>query len=92
MTLNQQKKILNPLKVLLRIPVPWVFVLTYLVGLVLQVIFPLNILSQEALFFVKIAGIVLFAIGPFFATWSLIIFRKSGTTTTPGESSKKLVM
>ncbi len=70
---------------------PWVFVLTYLVGLFLQVIFPTNILSQEALFFVKIAGIVLFAIGAFFASWSLIIFRKSGTTTTPGERSKKLV-
>jgi len=92
MTLKQQKKILNPLKILLYIPVPWVFVLTYLIGVVLQVIFPFNILSQEALFYVKITGIVLFAIGAFFASWSLIIFRKARTTTTPGLSSKKLIM
>lgn len=82
---------LNPLKILLHIPVPWVFILTYLLGLVLQLIFPFNILSQEASFIIKIIGIILFALGAFFASWSLIIFRKARTTTTPGESSKKLV-
>ena len=89
--MNQQKKISNPLKILLHVPVPWVFVLTYLIGLVLQLIFPFNIHSQEVLFFIKIIGIVLFALGAVFASWSLIIFHKAHTTTTPGESSKKLV-
>ena len=91
MALNQQKKILSPLKILLYIPVPWVFVLIFLIGLVFQLMFPLNILTRETSFFVIIIGIVLFASGMLLATWSLIIFRKARTTTTPGESSKKLV-
>jgi len=82
---------LNPIKFLLRIPVPWVFILTYLVGLVIQVIFPLHILPHEYLYSIKISGIVLFAAGAFFATWSLVIFHRASTTTTPGESSKKLI-
>jgi protein-S-isoprenylcysteine O-methyltransferase Ste14 len=85
------KKIVNSLKILLHIPVPWVFVLTYLIGLLLQVVFPIIIHSQELLF-VKIFGIVLFGIGAFIASWSLIIFRKARTTTTPGERSKKLII
>jgi protein-S-isoprenylcysteine O-methyltransferase Ste14 len=85
------EKNLNPIKILLRIPVPWVFILAYLIGIVPQLIFPFNLLSQENLFFIKIAGGILFALGAVFAAWSLIIFRKAPTTTTPGESSKKLV-
>jgi len=48
-------------------------------------------LPYKNLFFIKIAGGILFALGAVFAAWSLIIFRKAPTTTTPGESSKKLV-
>lgn len=91
MKFNKQKKILSFEKILLKIPVPWVFVLTYLVGVVFQLIFPINIFSQNVLFFIKIIGVVLFLIGAFLAAWSLIIFRKARTTTTPGERSKKLV-
>lgn len=92
MTLNQQKKVIKPIRFLLRIPVPWVFVLIYLVGLVFQFIFPFHFLSQETLFYVKIIGVVLFAIGAFLASWSLIIFHKASTTTTPGEKSAKLIV
>lgn len=91
MTTHQRKKTLNPIKILLQIPVPWVFVLTYLVGIIPQFIFPFNNCSTDALFFIKIAGIVLFAVGMFFALWSLIIFHNAHTTTTPGERSKRLV-
>ncbi len=91
MTLNQQKKTSRLFKILLRIPVPWVFVLTYLVGVALQIIFPINIRSQGALFFIKILGIVLFLIAAIFASWSQILFRKAKTTTTPGERSAKFV-
>jgi protein-S-isoprenylcysteine O-methyltransferase Ste14 len=78
-------------KILLRIPVPWVFILTYLVGLALHFIFPFRILSGTELISAKIGGVVLFAIGAFFAAWSLLIFHKASTSTTPGEISKKLV-
>ena len=88
------KRITNsgPIRKLLHIPVPWVYVLTYLVALIPQLIFPIKIQSQEALTIIKITGLVLFAIGAFFAAWSLIIFHRARTTTTPGEKSTKLVM
>ncbi len=91
MTLKMQKGSFNPLKLLLKIPVPWVYILTYLIGLVFQILFPFQILSQDKLYIVKIIGIVLFLIGLIFASWSLIIFHKASTTTTPGESSRKLI-
>jgi Putative protein-S-isoprenylcysteine methyltransferase len=89
-TVNQWKK--NPIRLLLNIPVPWVFVLGYLVGLIPQFLFPIAIHSQKASIIIKIIGVVLFLIGAFFASWSLIIFHKARTTTTPGETSNKLVM
>jgi protein-S-isoprenylcysteine O-methyltransferase Ste14 len=90
--LNQQKGNYNPVRILLHIPVPWVFVLGYVVGLIPQFIFPVTIHSHLAMTIIKIGGLSLFAIGAFFAAWSLIIFHKAQNTTTPGESSKKLVM
>ena len=82
---------ISPAKMVLKIPVPWVFVLAYLLTLPFQWLFPFNFFSMEKLFFVKIAGIIFFATGAFFATWSLLIFHKATTTTTPGEHSKLLV-
>jgi protein-S-isoprenylcysteine O-methyltransferase Ste14 len=90
--LNQDKRKSNPVRLLLNLPVPWVFVLGYVVGLIPQFIFPVTIHSQPALTIVKVAGVSVFAVGALFAAWSLIIFHKAHTTTTPGESSKKLVM
>ena len=89
---NRQMLNLNPLKILLHIPVPWVYVLTYLIGLLFQFLVPFNLLSGETLTYVRIFGVVLFATGAIFASWSLIIFHKARTTTTPGESSEKIVM
>jgi len=91
MTSDQQNKQLKLTNILLKIPVPWVFVLAYLMGLLLQYIFPYQLQSQETVSFINIAGYMLFAIGVFFAAWSLLIFHKARTTTTPGESSVKLV-
>ena len=82
----------NPSKILLKIPVPWVFILTYLAGLIPHFLFPFNFLKHISTQEVKLAGAFLFVIGALFAAWSLIIFREASTTTTPGESSKKLVM
>ena len=69
--INLDKRNSNPLRILLNIPVPWVFVLGYLVGLIPQFIFPVTIHTQPGLTIVKIAGVSLFAIGALFAAWSL---------------------
>ena len=79
-------------KIIMRIPVPWVFVLTYLVGLVLHFVFPFNMFSKEASLIIRIAGVVLFATGMLLASCCLFLFHKVRTTTTPGEKSVKLVM
>lgn len=84
---------INLSKILLKIPVPWVFILTYLAGQIPQFLLPIGgdgiHVSIQA---VKIAGAFVFLFGALFAAWSLIIFREARTTTTPGESSKKLVI
>jgi protein-S-isoprenylcysteine O-methyltransferase Ste14 len=75
---------------LLRIPVPWVFVLAYLAGAGLEKLFPLK-LSSALPGRTFIVGVVLFAIGAIIAGWSWTIFRRAGTTRVPGESSSTLV-
>jgi protein-S-isoprenylcysteine O-methyltransferase Ste14 len=86
----------NRLKIselLLKIPVPWMFILTYLLGLIPQFLVPLGADGQHVnLQAAKIAGAFLFLFGGLFAAWSLIIFNETKLTTKPGKSSKKLVM
>lgn len=82
----------NPIRLLMYIPVPWVFVLNYLLGVGLESIQPR--LSQETIRSVPgiaIAGGMLFALGAVIAGWALVIFRKARTTTVPGRASAKLV-
>jgi protein-S-isoprenylcysteine O-methyltransferase Ste14 len=74
----------------MRIPVPWVFVLTYLLGAGLESLCP-GVVSPRATPATSIAGAVLFAAGAVIAGWGLAIFRNARTTTVPGESSAKLV-
>lgn len=81
----------NPNKLLLRIPVPWVFVLIYLIGVLLHSLFPLTSFSKETVFAMRIFGIILLALGVIIASWSLFIFRKARTTTTPGKVSAELI-
>jgi protein-S-isoprenylcysteine O-methyltransferase Ste14 len=91
MKLQHPIKISVPFRILLSIPVPWVFILTYLVGLAMQLILPLHLWPDGVLFYGIITGVILFNIGVVVATWSLIIFRKAHTTTTPGENSSRLI-
>lgn len=79
-------------RILLKIPVPWVYVLAYLVGVALQFILPTRFISPEKHTAVKIVGAGIFLVGALFAGWSLLIFRKARTTTTPGETSQKLIV
>jgi len=80
----------NPILLLMRIPVPWVFVLTYAVGAVLSSLRPFRA-GAGWLPGVSIAGGALFAVGGAIAGWSWMIFRKARTTTVPGRTSSKLV-
>jgi protein-S-isoprenylcysteine O-methyltransferase Ste14 len=74
----------------MRIPVPWVFVLAYLVGVGLEYLVPLELRSQAPLGFV-VAGAVLFCVGAAVAGWSWALFHKAGTTRVPGQPSTTLV-
>lgn len=82
---------MNPARLLLKIPVPWVFVLGYVAGLGLQVWLPYGTLSHEADWVSSGAGAGLFALGVVIAGWGLTLFHRASTTTVPGERSKQLV-
>jgi protein-S-isoprenylcysteine O-methyltransferase Ste14 len=80
----------NPVRLLLYVPVPWVFVLTYLLGAVLEHVHH-GTTSRTAASVSTTAGTVLFAVGAIIAGWGLVLFRKAKTTTVPGKLSGKLV-
>ena len=85
------KNIAIPFRVLLRVPVPWVYVLTYLIGVVLERAWPIRsrfALSANAA--VPLGGVV-FALGALIAGWGLFTFGKARTTTVPGRASVRLV-
>jgi protein-S-isoprenylcysteine O-methyltransferase Ste14 len=80
----------KPFQLLLHIPVPWVFVLTYIIGAILEHVLPLR--AGNARFpGLSVAGGVLFAIGATIAAWGLFTFRRARTTTVPGQASSQLV-
>jgi protein-S-isoprenylcysteine O-methyltransferase Ste14 len=72
------------------LPVPWVFVLAYLVGVVLEFVF-WGRGSLPGPNLVVVAGMVVFAVGAALAGWAWLIFRKARTTRVPGEASTTLV-
>lgn len=89
MSAAQQGANRNPLRILMRVPVPWVFVLTYLVGVGVEYAGPTH--AIKALPSVSVAGGVLFVIGAAIAGWGLLTFWRAGTTTVPGTASARLV-
>jgi protein-S-isoprenylcysteine O-methyltransferase Ste14 len=80
----------NPIRLLLAVPVPWVFVGCYLIGAALERLGSPGVHAAEA-HISNLLGAILFALGAVIAGWSLVIFYKARTTTTPGERSKELV-
>jgi protein-S-isoprenylcysteine O-methyltransferase Ste14 len=80
----------NFIQFLMRTPVPWMFILTYLVGVGLEYGYPFA-LPLKAPRSVSIAGGGLFAMGAVIAGWAWVIFHRAGTTRIPGQSSTILV-
>ena len=83
--------VVGPFRLLMRVPVPWVFVLAYLIGVGVEHVWatpPTGGLNGRATFFL---GAVLFTVGALVAGWGLVTFRKARTTTVPGEASSQLV-
>ena len=75
----------------MRIPVPWVFILAYLVGFVLQLYLPSPVWSAKIVHIGLIAGFVLVVVGVAVAFSALSIFKKRSTTTIPFETPTSLV-
>lgn len=88
---NQQKHPARPFRFLLRIPVPWVYVLAYIVGVGLEILLPFDFQSFNIVLYFRFGGALLFFIGAVLAGWGLFVFRKAHTTTVPGEKSQELV-
>jgi protein-S-isoprenylcysteine O-methyltransferase Ste14 len=76
----------------MRIPVPWVFILVYLVGVALQRVLPIVPPSPGLAWVIRVTGFVFIGIGIVFAFSALGIFRKTKTTTVPHETPSTLVI
>ena len=74
----------------LPVPVPWVFVLTYLAGVALEFAFQLGGFTRYHNFSTA-AGSVVFVLGAALAGWGWSIFYRARTTRVPGETSSTLV-
>ena len=79
------------IRLLLKVPVPWVFVLAYLISLLFQFNIHFPEFGDTAHHMIFLLGIILFVVGGILAVWSLHIFHKARTTTVPGKNSNKLI-
>jgi protein-S-isoprenylcysteine O-methyltransferase Ste14 len=75
----------------MRIPVPWVYVLIYLAGVILNFVVPINIHSERVLWIGRVAGIVIIVLGLLVAFSARNLFRMSSTTTVPFETPSRFV-
>ena len=79
----------NPIRLLLHLPVPWVFVLVFLVGVGVERMWPTHLLEHVPYF--GVAGGVALGLGAAIAGWGLVTFWNAKTTTVPGETSSQMV-
>jgi len=80
----------NPIRLLLNVPVPWVFILCYLLGVAVEFVAPFAF-TRDLPSSLSVAGAVAFAVGALVAIWPLLMFYKARTTTVPGKTSATLV-
>jgi protein-S-isoprenylcysteine O-methyltransferase Ste14 len=89
--IDEPRKAFLPTRLLMRLPVPWVFMLAYLAGVELQRLAPVGIGRPGVALTVKAAGAALLGLGAGLAAWGLFAFFRARTTTTPGNAPAKLV-
>src|SRR3954469_14105784 len=77
-------------RTLLRIPVPWVFVLTYLAGVGIETAFHRGGFFWDYKLLTPV-GMLIFTLGAGLAAWGWFIFHLARTTRIPGEASTALV-
>ncbi|HJX90907.1 MAG TPA: isoprenylcysteine carboxylmethyltransferase family protein [Pyrinomonadaceae bacterium] len=87
---DQRRHPARPFRYLMRIPVPWVFILAYLIGVGVEILVPFHTHSSQVAL-IKVLGGLLFLTGAAVAAWGLLVFRKARTTTVPGKSSAAVV-
>jgi protein-S-isoprenylcysteine O-methyltransferase Ste14 len=75
---------------LLRVPVPWVFVLTYLAGVGIEAAFRTGRFFPDSKL-LTFMGCIIFTAGTGLAAWGWLIFWRARTTRVPGEASTTLV-
>jgi protein-S-isoprenylcysteine O-methyltransferase Ste14 len=75
-------------RAVLRVPVPWVFVIAYLGGVGLEQAFRRGHANSTVL---TAMGIAVFATGVAIAGWGWFLFHRAHTTTTPGEAPAAFV-
>jgi hypothetical protein len=54
----------------LRIPVPWVFVIAYMVGIGIQFVVPVSVGSVTWFAIAQVLGVVMLAVGVILAVWA----------------------
>src|SRR5262245_66631829 len=91
--MNEMRRaaVAGPFRLLMRVPVPWVFVFAYLIGAGLEHVWPMRVGGEMSERVTLSVGAVLFAVGAIIAGWGLVTFRRARTTTVPGRSSSRLV-
>jgi protein-S-isoprenylcysteine O-methyltransferase Ste14 len=72
-------------------PVPWVYVLGFLLGVGLQMLVPVRVHSPVAVTALGVCGGIVFLLGAALAGWSWWLFKRAGTTAVPGEAPQALV-
>ena len=87
----RRDEVAGPFQLIMRVPVPWVFVLMYLIGAGLEHLWPVRLGGEMSGRVTSAVGGVLFTIGALIAGWGLVTFHRARTTTVPGESSSRLV-
>jgi protein-S-isoprenylcysteine O-methyltransferase Ste14 len=77
-------------RALMRIPVPWVFVLAYVAGVGLEAVCFRGHFFRATPLLIEI-GAVIFLAGAVLAAWGWLLFRKAKTTRVPGQASTAMV-
>jgi len=87
----RRSEVAAPFRLVMRIPVPWVFVLVFLIGGALERAWPVRLGQDVSGGLTTGLGTVSFVVGVLIAGWGLVTFHRARTTTVPGESSSRLV-